>query len=308
MTMSFDSILADAGGGTRIILRTLALGATATIIGATVFRRVVIFSANRDRVITGMIDPLIASTGMFAAAALTIAAPWRILGQADAFMSPGDDMMPVLELVLQTSWGRAAAVQVVAAVAALLGFFMASRAEVWGWTLASGATVVLVATPPWMGHAAATASQPIIAIGADMLHVAAAGSWAGGVIVLAVVLRQLSRQANGGTLASELIARFRIVALTGAGVILGTGLVSALFRLDKPSDLWTSPYGIMLSVKLVLVGAATLLGRRHSKTAAESARRFGAGSVALSIAGEAVLFIAVIAVSALLSASPPPGD
>lgn len=306
--MSIESILADAGGANRIVIRTLALSATAAIIGAAAFRRVVLESAHRSRVVTGEVDPLVARTGMLAAAALMVAAPWRILGQADAFMSPGDSLMPVVGLVLQTTWGTAAAVQTGAALAAFIGFSAANRAELWGWTLALGSAIVLAATPAWMGHAAATESRPMIAMGADILHVAAAGSWAGGVIVLTVVLRRLSRQANGGTLAAELISRFRPLALTGASVLLATGVISSLFRLNTPADLVESPYGVMLTAKVVLAGLAAILGRQHSLTAASRARTMGAGNVWRSIAAEASIFIVVIAVSALLSASPPPGD
>ena len=306
--MSLETILADAGGATRIVVRTLALGATATIIGATIFRRVVLGSANRNRVVTGSVDPTVAQAGMAAAAALMIAVPWRMLGQADAFMSPGDPLLPVLGLVLQTTWGKAALVQVIAAVAALIGFHAASRAKRWGWSLAACCAAVLAAAPAWMGHAAATQTRPVIAMGADILHVAAGGGWAGGVIVLAIVLRRLGRQAAGGTLAAELISRFRPVALTGAGVILASGLISTLFRLTSPADLVSSPYGVILLIKLAFVGGAAALGRRQSLTAAARAQAAGAGAVARSIGAEALLFVAVIGVSALLSASPPPGE
>jgi putative copper export protein len=306
--MSLESVLADAGGATRILVRTLALGGTAVAIGALTFRWVVLRSAVRARIVTRDVDRQVATIGLIAAAVVTIAAPWRILGQADAFMSPGDPLMPVLVTVLKTTWGRAASVQVVAAIVALGGFWAARDMAFRGWRVAFAAATVMAATPAWMGHAAATESRPIIAIGADIIHVAAAGTWAGSVIVLALVLQHLRRQATGGALAAELIARFRTLALGGAGALLITGLTSALFRLTTPGDLFTSAYGVMLSIKLVVVGCAAALGRRHSQTAAARARAGGAQAVAASIGAEALLLVLVVAMSALLSASPPPGD
>jgi len=306
--MSLASILADAGGGTRIVVRTIALAATATIIGATAFRWVVLRSANAGRIVTGHVDPLVARIGMAAAGALLLAAPWRILGQADAFMSPGEPWIPVIGLVLQTAWGKAALIQLLTAAAALVAFLAASGSELWGWRVALGCSGILAAAPAWMGHAASVETSPFIAKAADILHVGAAGSWAGAVIVLTFVLRHLSRDAMGGHLAAELIARFKPLALTAAAVLLGSGVISAVFNLHSPLDLVRSPYGIMLLGKLAIVATAAGLGRRHSLTSASRARADGARSVVNSIGGEAMLFVVVIAVSALLSASPPPGE
>lgn len=310
--MNLSSVLADAGGATQLAVRTLALGGATVVIGASAFRWVVMGSAARANTVTGdverQVERQVASIGMVAAVVVTIAAAWRIVAQADAFLSPGDPLLPVVVAVLKTTWGRAATVQVAAALVALVGFWSTRNASSRGWTVALGAAVVMAATPAWMGHAAATESRTVIAIGADMLHVGAAGGWAGAVIVLALVLRHLQRETGDGAMAAELISRFRILALVCAGTLLGTGATSALFRLAAPSDLFTSPYGLILSAKLAIVASAAILGRRHSQTAALRARTGSASAVTASIGAEAVLFVLVLALSALLSASPPPSD
>ena len=158
-----------------------------------------------------------------------------------------------------------------------------------------------------MGHAAATERLTWLAVGTDITHMAAAGSWAGGVLILALVVRSLRPQADGGRVAGELIAQFRVPALASGAILLGTGVVSALFRLNSPADLYSSTYGLLLVLKLGVVAVAAAMGRKHSQTAAAQAASGGAHSVWRSIASESMVLLTVLLVTALLSGSPPPG-
>ena len=127
-------------------------------------------------------------------------------------------------------------------------------------------------------------------------------------LILALVVRALRPQADGGRVAGELISQFRVPALTCGAVLLGTGVVSALFRLNTAADLLSSTYGLVLVLKLAVVASAAALGRKHSQTAAAQAASGGARSVSRSIAMESMVLLAVLLVTALLSGSPPPGS
>ena len=192
--MTLTSVFADAGGATAITGRALTLAASAGVIGACVFRWVVVRPAGRAGSITGNIERIVAGVGMQAALLLVIVVPFRVAAQASAFASPGDPLLPLVGKVLQTTWGRAALLQFVAAVAAAAGFAGAKAVRPRGWRVAGRAALFIAAVPAWMGHAAATEHWTWLAIGADIAHVAAAGGWAGGVVVLAVVTRALGRQ------------------------------------------------------------------------------------------------------------------
>jgi putative copper resistance protein D len=107
---------------------------------------------------------------------------------------------------------------------------------------------------------------------------------------------------------AELITRFRVPALACAGTLLATGLLAAALRLRTPGDLVTSTYGNLLVAKAALVGIAAALGRRHSATAAARSAAGGSAAVWRSIAFEAAVFALVLAVTAVLAGSPPPGE
>jgi putative copper export protein len=305
--MTLSSLLTDAGGVAAVGGRALTLGASAAVVGACVFRWAVVLPVARRGIIIGNLERGIATTGLFAALALALDGPARIVVQAESFVSQGDPLMPMVARVLATTWGLAAVVQLVAALVAAIGFAGARAIRHWGWPMAAGAAVGIIAAPAWMGHAAATERWTWLAVATDITHMAAAGGWAGGVLILALVIRGLRQQADGGRVASELIAQFRVPALASGAILLGTGAVSALFRLNAPADLYSSTYGLLLVLKLAVVAVAATMGRKHSQTAAAQAASGGARSVSRSITIESMVLLAVLLVTALLSGSPPPG-
>ena len=93
----------------------------------------------------------------------------------------------------------------------------------------------------------------------SIVHVASAGVWAGGVLALALVLRGRHND-RAGSSSVEMILKFSVVAtfsLVLAGLV-GVGL--ALFIDNDVASYLSTDWGRVLVVKLVLVGAAALLG------------------------------------------------
>ncbi|HKW59370.1 MAG TPA: CopD family protein [Candidatus Dormibacteraeota bacterium] len=120
------------------------------------------------------------------------------------------------------------------------------------------------------------------------VHVLSAGMWAGGILVMAFL-----RPPGGwnGTETRLLIERFARVALIAFVVTAFTGVIQATDRLHDVTDLWTTAYGLTLSVKVVWVavmGALSLAWRRGLPVA-----RLDAAAA-----------IVVVTVTALLAAIP----
>lgn len=159
-----------------------------------------------------------------------------------------------------------------------------------GRRMVAPAAIFAAASLAFAGHAAAL-GQPAGPIFADALHVLSAGVWAGGIMALAAV-----RPPGGwnGEEGKALLSRFGRVALIAFAITAMTGVLAATSVLGSPSDLWTTPYGLVLSVKsagvLVMVVLSTLSWRR------------GLGLVRFE-AGVAIL---VLAATALLAATPIP--
>ena len=157
------------------------------------------------------------------------------------------------------------------------------------------AAIFAAASLAFAGHAAAQ-GQPAGPIFADALHVLSAGVWAGGIMALATV-----RPPGGwnGEEAKALLARFGRVALVAFAITAMTGVLAATSALGSPSDLWTTPYGLVLSLKsagvVVMVVLSTLVWRR------------GLGLVRVE-AGVAILVLAATAVLAATPISPTTSD
>jgi copper transport protein len=142
------------------------------------------------------------------------------------------------------------------------------------------------------GHAAAV--RPAwLGVGADALHLLAAGLWAGGIMALALV------RPPGGWRSEEsrlLLDRFTPVALPAFLVTVGLGFVRGLQELASLNDLVRTSYGQVLLAKIVGVAAMVPFSIAAWRRFAPTPRR------------EAILGLVVVGAAALLAAFPlPPG-
>jgi cytochrome c oxidase assembly factor CtaG/putative copper export protein len=103
-------------------------------------------------------------------------------------------------------------------------------------------------------------------IDAVLLHVFGAGVWVGGTLVLALISGPLAAASGDrGGLMVTVLHRFSILAGSGLVLVLGSGVLSAVLRLDGWNGL-LSPYGVLLVVKaaaVMLLGGAGFLYRRQ---------------------------------------------
>jgi copper transport protein len=135
-----------------------------------------------------------------------------------------------------------------------------------------------------------------------VVHVLAAGIWAGGLVVLLVVAA-LRRRARGAGIAA-LVVRFSAVATWALVAVVLAGVAMAWMIVDDVGDLAGTDWGRRLVVKVAAVGAAALLGAYNR---AVLVPRLASGSVAsertirTTVALEAVLLAFVVAVTVLLT-------
>jgi copper transport protein len=156
------------------------------------------------------------------------------------------------------------------------------------WLVPFG-VVALSVTVAAAGHGAATGSKLDLAVVAA--HALTAGVWVGGLTVLVVLGRSLERRA---------VQQFSRLAMTSVLVLVATGTLNSLQHLDAVRQLWDTRYGVILLVKLGLVGTTLV-------AAAWSRRRLRSDQVPLrSVRVEAGLTAVVLAVTAVLSLTTPP--
>lgn len=176
--------------------------------------------------------------------------------------------------------------------------------------VALGAGLVGAVSATLVSHAAATGS--VAETGLDLVHVIAATAWTGGVMAMVAVLLPSARSLDPVQL-GVVVGRFSTLALVAVAVLVTTGAVQSFARLDLVQDLWETPYGLALLAKILLLVAALALGalnllrwgpRLRARAAASSSRR----GLAISTAGETVLFAGILVATALLTALVPPAQ
>lgn len=200
---------------------------------------------------------------------------------------------------------NAAAVQLQAGflVLAVIGFALALRGTNAGWPLATVGFLAALLRNGLLGQWKELANP---------IHVLSAGLWIGTLFVMlaagiSVVLRNELARDQRGAIVSDMVYSFSPLALTAAAVLVVFGVIIAWEHLHVLSNLWSTPYGIALIVKLCFVAAVFALGawnwRRQKPTlgtepAALALRR--------SATSEVVVAALVLAATAVLLSIPAP--
>jgi copper resistance protein D len=99
-----------------------------------------------------------------------------------------------------------------------------------------------------------TGSAGVWHLGADILHLLAAGGWLGALIPLIFVLRQACRP-EWLPIAQQATLRFSTLGLVTVATLIATGLVNSWYLVGNFPAVVGTPYGRLLLVKLALFAA-----------------------------------------------------
>ncbi|HEY0530186.1 MAG TPA: copper resistance protein CopC [Actinoplanes sp.] len=266
------------------ILRTAGLLGLLVLLGGAALATL----AGRAAGLRGRLLRVATGSGVLALAA----APVLLITQVYA----GTGALPLAEL-LSLRWigyelGLAALL-----VAVRIGRTRSRRAVVVGVP----AAVLTAYSGALLGH---SASGSATLTAATVIHLLAAGGWAGSVLAAVLVLAPSLRP---GTARSEeagvLLRSFSKLAAACLALLAVTGLLMAGRLVATVDALLTSPYGALLIAKLVLAVGAGLLGLR---TARRLRRRRDPDARGLIAEGVAVVGVLALA-AALASAGPARG-
>lgn len=159
-----------------------------------------------------------------------------------------------------TRFGKAALIQAGLALALAVVATLVGRGAKFGRetsVLLAGAALF---TPAFWGHAGSSQSL-FVAIGSDWLHLLAVTCWVGGLAVLALfVLRPDSKMDVAGA-----SVRFSKVAGISLVVVLVTGTINALMRINTLDLLFSTEWGRLVLIKLGLFGVIALLGLKNRR-------------------------------------------
>ncbi|HMM94072.1 copper resistance protein CopC [Phycicoccus sp.] len=248
---------------TPVLLRSLDLGGTLLALGSLLaLRRVVPLLGPLSRR-TGRRVLTLGATGATLAVVAAVATPLvTTASQVGASVGSGEWTAALGQVLLDSTWGRLWIARLLALVVAYLALWTARRSAARGVArpalVASAALVVSVALDAWAGHASALPSGVVLVWVAATAHVLAAGVWAGGLLVLALVLRPLALLDRDGRAGVALAAwrSFSPVAAVASGTLLATGVFEAGAHVGTWAALFRGVYGPAVLAKVAVVGVA----------------------------------------------------
>ena len=124
----------------------------------------------------------------------------------------------------------------------------------------------------FLGSNSSDARMPFLYLTSVWLHILAGAIWIGGMVFVALVLVPVIRQPENQGIAASLVQvtgrRFRSVGWSCLILLLLTGAVNLFYRGFSVSELWSaelwqSPFGLVLALKLFLFGAVLALSCVH---------------------------------------------
>lgn len=226
-----------------------------------------------------------------------------------------------LVLLLASNWMPGVSWQLLATASLVLVFGLAAlllgaRSRTAGMGVAAlGSATVALCVPLLVGHTQTV--QPVwVMLAADLGHLVTGAFWVGGVIGLLCVLVAARPATPGGaprirpnTLV-EAVARFSQYALISVIVLAISGTVMAILTVGSWGTLFGSDYGRLLLIKLGIVAAVLLLAawnRLHllPRITRQPSEQQQWASLRRTLTGEAVLLIAIIAVTGFLTNTSP---
>lgn len=315
-----------------VVIRWMQFASLLIVIGTVSFRNFVLRILRRARdteqaggaAFVMDAERAAARLGLVATVALGATLVVRLFAQSYAMHGASGvlDTSVVGSMISQTTWGWGWLLQLAGVVLAALGFYRArgnsrdvlgvgvvngSKTALW-WQAATIGALAGAFAPAFSGHAASAPRLRALAIFADGLHVFAASSWLGTLTVLLMAGIGAGTQLSGQSRAlvvRALVMAFSPVALASAGVAVVTGVFAAWLHVGTIPNLWSTRYGIILLVKLTVLGVVALTGFYNWKFVQP---RLGTDEATVRLHRSAYIevgvAIVVLLVTAVLVASP----
>jgi len=249
------------------------------------------------------------------------ALPLRLAHQT-AELGPGLDPGQLGALLFQTAWGAGWFLHLLVGTLAIVGLILSAPRGLGdrGWSILAGAMVLLPLVPALQGHAwGGDHHSRALAVASLYAHVAGAGLWLGGLILLVLVGLPAVRStpATAEELAENskkavpplfrLVNAFSRLALPAIALLLLTGVINSWLMVGGPQNLFGTAYGRTLLIKLGAIAGVLVLGFYNWRRVRPGLReKPDAGALRIPATVEAVLGIVVLLVTAALVATPPP--
>jgi putative copper export protein len=293
-----------------LVARWARFVAMLTIVGAVVFRLVVLRRSMVGAVTVAAATRRVAILGAAASTVMVISAlVWVTLQTAD-MRFPDEAWLEVgTRLVGQTSWGTVWMIHIAAAALLIAAFAAARQGALNRWIVPAILSVVLAVTLTTSSHAMSAKRFSNISVVTDLLHVLGASAWLGtlGVMFTSIASGDGAVEGGGdGRYVSELLRTFSPIALTCAGLVVCSGVVSSLAHIQTVNGLFESRYGLTLLAKIATVLLIAFFGWRNWKRITPGVIAVGSGPMRRGMAAELLTTAIVLLITSALVVTAPP--
>ncbi|HEX7019467.1 MAG TPA: CopD family protein [Gemmatimonadaceae bacterium] len=186
---------------------------------------------------------------------------------------------------------------------AFIGFAIAGARAQAGWIIAAIGVIVGSLRAALFGQWARLVNP---------IHVLAAGLWIGTLFVLvaagiSALFRREQDAEHRGPITADMVNSFSPLALVAGGVVVLFGLITAWRHLHTLPNLWLTPYGWTLLVKLAFVATVFALGAWNWRRQRPSlGSHEAAASIRKSATAELVVAAVVLVITSVLVSLPSP--
>ena len=223
-----------------------------------------------------------------------------------------------LSAVLGMGLGRSSMIR-----AALAGVLLVALPAIGSrraaWIMAGVGGALICGSFAWMGHGAATeGSVGLLHLSSDIVHTLAAGVWIGALVAFLILSAAADREPpQRQQQLHRALHEFSGVGSVLVAVLIATGLINSWFVIGMGGlpHLWTTAYGQLLTLKLVLfiamlglaaVNRLRLSPRLGAALEARSPTRAAISALRVSLAMETGISMVVLALVAWFGALAPP--
>jgi copper resistance protein D len=228
-----------------------------------------------------------------------------VAAEMAAMPSAALDPLILRVVLLATEFGHAWCWHVGFALALLVLSVLPRRR--WRAAVTTLAALLTLVSLGWVGHAVMDMGGVAVHEANQMVHLAAAGIWLGGLVPLGILLHRATR-AEGGQyipLVRTALPHFSQIGYAAVALLVLTGFVNSLFLVGSVKALLATPYGQLLMVKVVLFAAMVGLALINRCRLVPSLRHAASAAVPLrglfrSVVAEQALGLAILAVVAVL--------
>ncbi len=189
------------------------------------------------------------------------------------------------------------ATAIVALVIALGGYVTATTGVSAAWLALA---LITASLPALAGHGSGFGDHAL-ALTAGVAHVIAATLWVGGVFVL--ILHALRRDIP----IQRSLQRFSPIALTAIALLAISGVTNAYTRLNSASELFTTGYGQVITMKVTLIIALGIIGWLLRQRVIPQLNRLSRSVIFVRTAlVELIIMVMAMSLGVALAASPYP--